>query len=81
MIKVTLTKLSDDRFEGKHPNFIFEGHVEIGYMIVEPKVGDRFTLFYDKKTPSFRTSIVTSILDNCTFQTLNSTYKYIQIDE
>jgi hypothetical protein len=49
MVKVMLTKLSDDRFEGKHPNFIFEGHVEIGYMIVKPKVGDRFTLFYDKK--------------------------------
>ena len=81
MIKVILKKLSDDRFEGKHPNDVFEGHVEIGYMIKEPKVGDRFGLFIDKKTPVFITSIVTSILDNCTFQTINSTYKYTQIDE
>jgi len=68
-----ITKLSDDKFEGQHPNFIDEGYVKEGVFIEVPKVGDNFYLH------DFRTSIVKEIMSQTEkeiiFKTENSTYK------
>ncbi len=67
--KVKLTKIKDNRFQGKHPNGINTGHVREGYLLQEPKVGVSCVI------DNFMTSEVTAILDDDTFETLNSTYK------
>lgn len=68
--KVRLTKISDDYFEGNHPNNINAGYKEIGYMTREPEIGERFYVGF------FSTSPVISLLDkNGIFKTTYSTYK------
>src|SRR3990167_905069 len=42
--KVRLTKLSDDAFEGNHPNGIFEGYTKEGIETKEPTIGERYYL-------------------------------------
>ena len=77
MKQIRLTKLKDNVFDGNHPNFIFEGHIEIGYEIAPPTVGERYHVSTGKinRNP-FSTSIVQTTLDeNNTFTTLYSTYK------
>ncbi len=69
MRKITLTKIKDTRFSGNHPNGINKGYIKTGNMINEPKVGERFVV------DSLRTSTVTRIIDETTFETLNSIYK------
>jgi hypothetical protein len=72
----TLIKISDDMFEGRHPNGINEGFKEIGGYITGPIVGERY------KFNNLTTSTVTEITeqdDNCVnFKTQNSTYKIIK---
>lgn len=68
--KVRLTKLSDDHFEGRHPNNINAGHVEEGWMTREPEIGERFYVGF------FSTSPVIRLLDkDGIFKTTYSTYK------
>lgn len=75
--KIKLTKLSDDTFEGNHPNGIYAGYVKTGYMKDLPKVGERFFVIGGM----FSTSIVTKELNkNNIFKTTFSTYK-IEYDE
>ena len=68
----TLTKVSDDVFGGKHPNFIDEGYTTIGFK-TDIIVGESY-YFGD-----LRTSIVTEILSDSekesVFKIMNSTYK------
>ncbi len=68
-----LTKISDDKFGGMHPRFIFEGYVKEGLYFDLPEVGYSFYL------NDFRTSTVTEITTQTEkemiFKTLNSTYK------
>jgi len=64
-----ITKLTDDEFNGNHPNGINVGYNRFGEMYDPPTVGDCFYL------GSFKTSIVTEIIDKNTFRTENSTYK------
>ena len=72
-----LTKLKDDKFNGKHPNFIDEGYWEIGDRISELKVGQRFLI--QGWGRYLNTSVVTEILEeteeSVIFKTVNSTYR------
>lgn len=79
MIKIgdeaILTKLSDDYFNGNHPNFINEGHIEKGIITSLPKVGERF--YFGRM---FSTSIVKEELNKeGIFKTTYSTYKLEKI--
>ncbi len=68
-----LTKLSDDRFNGRHPNDINAGYVKEGTLFEEPEVSHSFYI------GSLYTSVVTEIVSKdekeCVFKTMNSTYK------
>lgn len=76
MKKYRVTKITDDRFEGKHPNGIDAGYVKEGYIPFSPKEGECFFCGL------LRTSRVTQELDeNGIFKTLNSTYKLEEINE
>lgn len=76
MKRIKLTKISDDEFQGNHPNGIYEGYCVDGFMSVKPKVGYRFSVFYSKLNPGFTTSTVTKKLNkDGIFKTLYSTYK------
>ncbi len=61
-----------------HPNNIEEGRVEIGFMNDEPEIGKPFLITNGRRW--FRTSTVQKIIDDNTFETLNSVYK-IEKDE
>ncbi len=67
--QIRLIKISDDVFEGKHPNGIYEGYSRVGSMIVPPTIGERFWL------NAFSTSPVTKIISKFKFKTMYSTYK------
>ncbi len=73
MKKGTIEKISDNKFNGKHPNGINIGYTKEGLFDTYPKIDEHFYI------GAMRTSIVTSIVSitpNCTiFDTLNSTYK------
>lgn len=75
MRKVKITKLSDDFFEGNHPNHIYEGYTKIGLESNPPKVGEMYWV------NEFHTSLVQEILDENTFKTLYSTYKIEYLEE
>jgi len=79
--RIKLIKLSDNYFEGNHPNGIYEGHTEVGSIESLPKVGERFWLQQNTRYP-FSTSIVTKEcnIDNI-FKTTYSTYKIEFLDE
>ena len=76
-MKYRLTKLSDDKFNGNHPNFILGGMYWIGYINSKPKKGERFHFGTGKDHPREHlwTSIVTELLKDGIFKTINSTYK------
>jgi len=79
-MKGKLVKLTDNKFKGKHPNGINEGHIAEGIFTEFPKVGESFMLFYEKLRAYryFHTSTVTKIVNESDkeilFKTLNSTY-------
>jgi hypothetical protein len=55
----------------------------VGVFMKEPKIGERFKLSPVSFKHGFRgidTSPVTKIIDDCTFETLNSIYKYEPYD-
>ena len=72
---ITIVKLTDDEFDGYHPNGIYAGYVKTGICTNPPTIGDRFYIGY-----SFSTSPVTELIDNLTFKTLYSTYKIKNIE-
>lgn len=77
-----LTKISDDKFEGKHPNGVFAGNTYVGTpMYRMPTVGDRFILRGISVRDSIQTSIVVEVLDGGTFKTMYSTYKLELIED
>lgn len=75
-MKVRVTKITDDKFKGKHPNGINEGYITEGDEISQPRVGEPYSIFnvngYDAL--EFKTSTVTQV-SKTMFKTLNSTYK------
>lgn len=68
-MKIKLTKISDDKFNGNHPNGIQEGYITEGEEYFPPVVGTRYHVGH------LLTSTVTEILGDGTFKTRNSTYK------
>ena len=74
---VKLQKVSDDRFDGRHPNFIDVGHTVYGKVLEDLEVAKSFRLVDVKGDSSgyFYTSNVLEIINENTFTTLNSTYK------
>jgi hypothetical protein len=71
---VKLTKVSDNRYNGQHPNGIDKGHTITGYPIEnKPIIGHRFIVRNLGRFLS--TSLITEIIDKNTFKTENSTYK------
>ena len=72
-VYATITKLSDDKFNGRHPNLIDKGYTSNGVVVMKPLVG------YSCIVGGLRTSTVTEIVSETkkkiVFKTLNSTYK------
>lgn len=69
-LKVKLTKISDDYFNGKHPNNINAGYIKEGYTPKLPTKGEHFSVGI------LSTSTVTEELnDDMIFKTSYSTYK------
>ena len=80
---VKLQKISDDKFDGDHPNSINVGHTVYGKVLDDLKIGNNFMLV-DVKGDSygyFKTSFVLEIVDDNNFKTLNSTYKITNLNK
>ena len=79
---VKLQKISDDEFEGKHPNQIYRNHTVYGEIYKDLEVGA--PLYLNGVTGDshgfFYTSTVKEIIDENTFKTKNSTYRIEVID-
>ena len=69
---VRLIKLKESK-NPKHPNNIEEGRVETGFMSSGPEVGKCFVI--SNASTYFKTSVVKKIIDENTFETMNSVYK------
>ena len=70
-LKVRITKITDDVFNGNHPNGINEGFVKEGIELKPIKIGERYYVGLN-----FSTSIVKKLPDeNGIFKTNYSTYK------
>lgn len=79
-VKLTKVGLTGRIPDGLHPNEIEVGYIEEGYMVEPPKVGEMFLLYPHNKvtfgnTPHFHTSLVTEVISDTEFRTLNSLYK------
>lgn len=79
-VKLTKVRLTGRIPDGLHPNGIEVGYIEEGYMVEPPKVGEMFLLYPHNKvtfgnTPHFHTSLVTEVISDTEFRTLNSLYK------
>lgn len=70
-----LIKLSDDKFNGFHPNGIDKGYNSIGTFQDPPTVGDSFTIINNITGRYLVTSTVTEIISDTKFKTKNSTYE------
>jgi len=81
---IKLTKIKDLRFNNNHPNDINEGSIHIGLWVRNPKIEERFFIdFYSHQyhQRGLVTSVVEKIIDENTFQTKNSIYKWELITE
>ena len=76
-----LKKLSDDYFEGNHPNQIYEGHTNIGTILKHPTIGERFVITGRGFNDFLSTSIVEKIIDDTKFKTTYSTYELVEYNE
>lgn len=66
----------------KHPwsNFGESKEFHVGFFTKEPEIGERFNLAYiNYQNGGISTSPVTKIIDENTFETLNSIYKYERV--
>jgi hypothetical protein len=77
---ITLTKVSDDVFEGNHPNGVFVGNQLSGYIKTKPVIGEQLYLYPSLKgvlPPCAWTSILVAIdTKSNLIKTENSTYKF-----
>lgn len=73
MRKVKIYKVSDDRFNGEHPNGINAGFTAEGVEYNKPTVGESYW------GGGLRTSTVTEVIDDNNFKTLNSTYRLEEV--
>jgi hypothetical protein len=67
----TLEKITDDKFNGAHPNGVNVGRKSYGIVVQEPIVGQSCVV------GDLITSIVIEVVDKNSFKTLNSTYKIV----
>ena len=83
--RIILTKESDDKFKGSHPNGITEGFALEGDLMFDVVVGECLEMYHlvHDNWDWFHTSTVTEIVDENTIKTKNSTYKieYIKNDK
>lgn len=70
MKKIRVIKLSDNRFNGLHPNGIHAGYIKSGEELAPPTIGEPYWVGI-----GWRTSPVTKIINSRIFETENSTYK------
>lgn len=75
-IKFIRLEKIEELHDAKHKNNIFVGYKKDGFFINEPVVGQRFYVSH-----YYSTSVVTEILNENTFKTLNSVYKWYFIDK
>lgn len=82
-MKYKLVKLKDEKFNGLHPNGIFEGDTRIGHISKKPIVGERyhFGTGLDHPKNHLWTSTVIELLNDNKFRTRNSIYELIEIEE
>jgi hypothetical protein len=81
-MKVKVTKITDDTFNGEHPNGINEGYSIIGFYEKEPTVGERFLVKGKRMWDFLETSLVTEPLnEEGVFKTTYSTYKIEHLKE
>lgn len=75
----TLTKQSDNAFEGNHPNGIYEGHQVTSLNKPEVVIGERYAFagFGRYLLTSTVQEIVSETETETIFKTNNSTYKLI----
>ena len=73
-VQIKLEKISELP-NAKHQNNIEVGHIETGWFMNEPVVGEAFWVGF-----GWRTSRVTEIIDENTFKTENSTYHWSVIE-
>lgn len=74
-----LVKL-EEREDAYHKNNRAVGDTHEGWIEDEPRVGECFFIYKDNiGFEYFRTSLVTEILDECTFKSMNSIYKLEKI--
>ena len=80
-MRIKLTKIKELE-DALHPNNIIEGSEREGEFSEAPIVGKCFWMLCEKDVDSwFRTSGVVEIIDENTFRTLNSIYRYEPIEE
>jgi hypothetical protein len=76
--KIRLTKISDDAFNGNHPNGIYQGHVVEGLFLQPPTIGERFYVICQN---GFSTSpVIEPANSEGVFRTTYSTYKLEFLD-
>ena len=73
MIRVRLEKLTELP-NALHPHNIEVGFVKEGVLVAVPKVGESFWLGL-----RWSTSVVTEIIDDRTFKTCNSVYRWSKV--
>lgn len=79
---VKVTKLTDTRFNGEHPNGINEGYSETGTLPFTPEPGDSLYVVPMKLDEAHQGGLRTSVIENIEeltdhllITTLNSVYK------
>ena len=79
---VKVVKLSDDKYDWFHPNGVFRGYTVYGEIENPPIEGEALLIVKAKGDAHgwFHTSVITEIVDENTFKTLNSTYHIEMID-
>lgn len=70
--KGKVEKLSDDKYNGMHPNGIDEGYTQKGFFYNEPIEGECFYIGSLKTSPV--TEVISKTEHEIKFKTLNSTY-------
>lgn len=77
-MKYKITKLADvENPYHKNSDFGFSKPFHLGFFVKNPVVGERFNLYpIDIINRGISTSPVTKIIDESTFETLNSVYKF-----
>lgn len=79
-----LVKVSDDKYNGNHPNFILEGMQWKAHINSLPVVGERFhfgTIKDHHRNHLFTSTVTENMNKNGVFKTRNSTYQLKKYEE